>query len=212
MTRLGTRRLGRLRHTEAAHLPATADVRMHLWLAFRTRTRLHEHDLGATFVAAKPLSHGMGDRQSPLSAGCPLQMGMEDLHASTTPKLHSELRAERALHGRNREDGREGDDELVLRAPGSECTERKNDMSSVLNDAEGQALRDALDDEYRAWTTYDPVIRDCGPERPRTLSRPLDEITELEPVRPGTGKDAFVVLTADLVAPESPIPSAEKAR
>lgn len=39
-------------------------------------------------------------------------------------------------------------------------------MASVLNDAERQALRDALDDEYRAWATYDQVIRDFGPERP----------------------------------------------
>jgi hypothetical protein len=37
---------------------------------------------------------------------------------------------------------------------------------SVLNDAEAQALRDALDDEYRAWATYDQVIRDFGAERP----------------------------------------------
>jgi hypothetical protein len=42
---------------------------------------------------------------------------------------------------------------------------RKSDMS-VLNDTERQALRDALDDEYRAWATYDQVIRDFGPERP----------------------------------------------
>jgi hypothetical protein len=36
----------------------------------------------------------------------------------------------------------------------------------MLNDSEKQALRDALDDEYRAWATYDQVIRDLGPERP----------------------------------------------
>ncbi|MFW5876135.1 MAG: ferritin-like domain-containing protein [Myxococcota bacterium] len=37
---------------------------------------------------------------------------------------------------------------------------------SVLSDTEQQALRDALDDEYRAWATYDQVIRDFGAERP----------------------------------------------
>ena len=37
---------------------------------------------------------------------------------------------------------------------------------SILNDAEQQALRDALDDEYHAWATYDQVIRDFGAERP----------------------------------------------
>jgi len=42
---------------------------------------------------------------------------------------------------------------------------------SVLNDTEIQALRDALDDEYRAWATYDQVIRDFGPERPFTNIR-----------------------------------------
>lgn len=37
---------------------------------------------------------------------------------------------------------------------------------SILNATEQQALRDALDDEYRAWATYDQVIHDFGPERP----------------------------------------------
>lgn len=47
----------------------------------------------------------------------------------------------------------------------AEPSERRGDMS-VLNDAERQALRDALDDEHRAWATYDQVIRDFGPVRP----------------------------------------------
>lgn len=46
----------------------------------------------------------------------------------------------------------------------------------------------------------------------QTLFRPLAEITEIEPVRPGTGKGAFVVVTADRVAHESSIASAGKAR
>jgi hypothetical protein len=37
---------------------------------------------------------------------------------------------------------------------------------SILSPTEEQALRDALDDEYRAWATYDQVIRDFGAERP----------------------------------------------
>lgn len=36
----------------------------------------------------------------------------------------------------------------------------------MLSEAEEQALRDALDDEYRAWATYDQVIQDFGPDRP----------------------------------------------
>lgn len=37
---------------------------------------------------------------------------------------------------------------------------------SVSSDVGQQALRDALDDEYKAWATYDQVIRDFGPQRP----------------------------------------------
>jgi len=37
---------------------------------------------------------------------------------------------------------------------------------SRLTQAEIGALHEALDDEYKAWTTYDQVIHDFGPERP----------------------------------------------
>ncbi len=36
----------------------------------------------------------------------------------------------------------------------------------VLSDTEIGALHEALDDEYRAWATYDQVVHDFGPERP----------------------------------------------
>jgi rubrerythrin len=36
----------------------------------------------------------------------------------------------------------------------------------VLEEAEIRALHEALDDEYKAWATYEQVIRDFGPERP----------------------------------------------
>ena len=41
-------------------------------------------------------------------------------------------------------------------------------MGSIpaLDDTERQALEDALDDEYKAHTTYDQVIHDLGPVRP----------------------------------------------
>jgi hypothetical protein len=42
---------------------------------------------------------------------------------------------------------------------------------SVLDDTEQRALREALDDEYRAWATYDQVIRDFGPVLPFTNIR-----------------------------------------
>lgn len=42
---------------------------------------------------------------------------------------------------------------------------------SAANDAEAAALREALDDEYRAWATYDQVIRDFGEIRPFTNIR-----------------------------------------
>ncbi len=37
---------------------------------------------------------------------------------------------------------------------------------SLLTQAEIVALHAALDDEYKAWTIYDQVIHDHGPERP----------------------------------------------
>jgi len=37
---------------------------------------------------------------------------------------------------------------------------------SSLSSEEAGALREALEDEYRAWAIYDQVIRDFGPERP----------------------------------------------
>lgn len=40
------------------------------------------------------------------------------------------------------------------------------DSSTVLDPAEAGALREALDDEYRAWAICDRVVRDFGPERP----------------------------------------------
>ncbi len=46
---------------------------------------------------------------------------------------------------------------------------------SVLEDRESQALREALDDEYQAWATYDRVIADFGPERPFINIRESEE-------------------------------------
>ena len=37
---------------------------------------------------------------------------------------------------------------------------------SLLDDTEVRALHEALDDEHKAWATYDQVIHDFGPERP----------------------------------------------
>jgi rubrerythrin len=37
---------------------------------------------------------------------------------------------------------------------------------STLSDGEASALRDALEDEYHAWATYDQVIADFGAVRP----------------------------------------------
>jgi hypothetical protein len=37
---------------------------------------------------------------------------------------------------------------------------------TVLTDTEIRALHEALDDEYRAWTTYDQVVADFGEVRP----------------------------------------------
>jgi len=37
---------------------------------------------------------------------------------------------------------------------------------SILTVSESRALLEALDDEYRAWATYDQVVHDFGPVRP----------------------------------------------
>jgi len=34
---------------------------------------------------------------------------------------------------------------------------------TILNKTENSALHEALDDEHKAWTTYDQVIRDFWP-------------------------------------------------
>jgi len=42
---------------------------------------------------------------------------------------------------------------------------------SQLSTPEAKALREALDDEYKAWTTYDQVIQGFGPIRPFKIIR-----------------------------------------
>jgi hypothetical protein len=44
-----------------------------------------------------------------------------------------------------------------------------------LNDTDIRVLEEALDDEYRAWATYDQVIRDFGPVLPFTRIRAAEE-------------------------------------
>lgn len=41
-----------------------------------------------------------------------------------------------------------------------------NDHVTDLTNKEMSALQEALDDEYKAWATYDQVIQDFGPIRP----------------------------------------------
>jgi hypothetical protein len=53
-----------------------------------------------------------------------------------------------------------------------------------LSDTETQVLREALDDEYRAWATYDQVIADFGPVQPfvnirAAEARHIDALHEL---------------------------------
>ncbi len=44
--------------------------------------------------------------------------------------------------------------------------EREEPEMHALSEPEQQALREALDDEHKAWATYDQVIADFGPEQP----------------------------------------------
>lgn len=55
---------------------------------------------------------------------------------------------------------------------------------TVLSDIEINALNEALDDEYKAWATYDQVIEDFGPIRPfinirDAESRHIDALVQL---------------------------------
>jgi len=47
-----------------------------------------------------------------------------------------------------------------------ELVVREDLVSTVLNENEVRALHEALDDEYRAFATYDQVIHDFGSVRP----------------------------------------------
>lgn len=51
-------------------------------------------------------------------------------------------------------------------AAGRPCAAPSDETPGPLSDAEQQALRDALDDEYLAWATYDQVLKDFGTQRP----------------------------------------------
>jgi hypothetical protein len=53
-----------------------------------------------------------------------------------------------------------------LEPPIQTVGEPTGEGTAGLGEGERGALRDALDDEYRAWATYDQVTRDFGPERP----------------------------------------------
>lgn len=69
---------------------------------------------------------------------------------------------------------------------------------TILMEQEIEALHEALDDEYRAWTTYDQVIADFGEVRP------FSNIREAE----GRHIDALVVLFSryELTIPANPWP------
>lgn len=69
---------------------------------------------------------------------------------------------------------------------------------TMLNETEVRALQEALDDEYRAWATYDQVIADFGEVQP------FSNIREAE----ARHIEALLVLFSryGLVVPENPWP------
>lgn len=85
MTSACTRGLGLGDDAEVAHFLSATNVRMALSFALRAGARLHEHDLGAAVIAAKPLSHRMRHGQSPRCCARPLKAGTGHLAATTTP-------------------------------------------------------------------------------------------------------------------------------
>ena len=69
---------------------------------------------------------------------------------------------------------------------------------TTLNENEIRALREALDDEYRAWATYDQVIADFGEVRPFSNIREA-EARHIEALR-------TLYAFYGLAAPENPWP------
>jgi hypothetical protein len=57
-------------------------------------------------------------------------------------------------------------DQRVQTTPMGIEAEHIGDIMSELSSSEISALRDALDDEYQAWVTYDQVIADFGDVMP----------------------------------------------
>src|SRR5690606_33050175 len=70
VSRCDLRLLELRRFVYATHLLAAANIGVLLGLAFGTRARLRERDLGSAFVATKPFSCGMRHRDSPGSRPC----------------------------------------------------------------------------------------------------------------------------------------------
>lgn len=60
-------------------------------------------------------------------------------------------------------------------APTESAPSAASAPATPLSPEEKAALHDALDDEYRAWSTYDQVIQDLGDERPFSRIRGAEE-------------------------------------
>lgn len=69
---------------------------------------------------------------------------------------------------------------------------------TILNDAEMRALHEALDDEYRAWATYDQVIADFGDVPPFSNIRDAEQ-RHIEALR-------ALFARYDLPVPDNPWP------
>lgn len=101
---------------------------------------------------------------APDSAGIVCHLGSES-------HVHAVLPADGGLTGHVEAVGLAAGSVLKLPAPAATSVQTTVSRSTMKNDstltkAEEDALRAALDDEYRAWATYDQVLHDFGPVRP----------------------------------------------
>jgi hypothetical protein len=150
-------------HTEATRERAGTSEGVHVIVRVESGDTVDVHLGPASFIEDQNLTLRIGDTivvtgSRVLVDGTPALIA----HKISTPQRELVLRDEaggpRWSMGRRSETPADP-------ATGSVRLHRRQDMSE-LKTTEQQALRDALEDEYKAWATYDQIIRDLGEERP----------------------------------------------
>lgn len=153
----------RVEQTVATRARGGTSVGVHVILRVDSGDTVDVHLGPAWFVEEQDLSLRVGDRIVVTGArvlvdGTPALIAQKIETPERELVLRDETGVPRWSMGRPSETSADP-------ATGPVPLQRRQDMSE-LNTSERQALRDALDDEYKAWATYDQVIRDFGEVRP----------------------------------------------